>query len=55
MGVELAGAMVGMLCIAMGLADSSKQGMGARGVIVARGLAEAVRLGKVLGAEEHYF
>ncbi len=54
-GVELAGAMVGMLCIAMGLADSLKQGMGARGVIVARGLAEAVRLGKVLGAEEHSF
>ena len=54
-GVELAGAMVGMLCIAMGLADSLQQGLGARGVIVARGLAEAVRLGKVLGAEEHSF
>lgn len=54
-GIELAGAMVGMLCIALGLADSLQQGLGARGVIVARGLAEAVRLGKVLGAEEHSF
>lgn len=54
-GVELAGAMVGMLSIALGLADSLQQGLGARGVIVARGLAEAVRLGKALGAEEHSF
>lgn len=54
-GIELAGAMTGMLCIAMGLADSLQQGLGARGVIVARGLAEAARLGKVLGADEHSF
>ena len=54
-GVELAGVIVEVLSIGLGLADSLNQGAGARGVIVARGLAEASRLGKVLGADEHSF
>ena len=44
-GVELAGAMVSVLTVAMGIADAMKQGIGVRGVIVTRGLAEASRLG----------
>ncbi len=54
-GVELAGAMVGVLTVAMGISDSMKQGIGVRGVIVTRGLAEASRLGASLGAEDRTF
>ena len=54
-GVELAGAMVTMISMGIGLADSLRKGFSARGVIVARGLAEASRLGQALGAEEHSF
>ena len=54
-GVELAGAMVGVLTVAMGISDSMKQGIGVRGVIVTRGLAEASRLGAALGAEDRTF
>jgi glycerol-3-phosphate dehydrogenase (NAD(P)+) len=54
-GVELAGAMVTIITIALGLADSLNQGIGVRGIIVARGLAEASRLGLAIGAEEHSF
>ena len=54
-GVELAGAMVGVLTMAMGLADALQQGIGVRGVIVTRGLAEATRLGAALGATDKTF
>jgi glycerol-3-phosphate dehydrogenase (NAD(P)+) len=54
-GVELAGAMVGVLTVAMGISDAMKQGIGVRGVIVTRGLAEASRLGAALGAEDRTF
>lgn len=54
-GVELAGAMVGVLTVAMGISDAMKQGIGVRGVIVTRGLAEASRLGATLGAEDRTF
>ena len=54
-GIELAGAMVTIITIALGIADSLNQGIGVRGIIVARGLAEASRLGLALGAEEHSF
>jgi glycerol-3-phosphate dehydrogenase (NAD(P)+) len=54
-GVELAGAMVGVLSVAMGISDAMQQGIGVRGVIVTRGLAEASRLGAALGAEDRTF
>ena len=54
-GVELAGAMVDVLTILLGVADAQRQGTGAHGIIVSRGLAEAVRLGNALGASEHTF
>ena len=52
LGVELAGAMVRALTIALGIADGLNQGVGVRGVIVTRGLHEASRLGTKLGAKE---
>ena len=54
-GVELAGAMVSVFTIVMGLADAMQQGVGVRGVIVTRGLAESIRLGRALGAQEATF
>jgi glycerol-3-phosphate dehydrogenase (NAD(P)+) len=54
-GVELAGAMVRVLGVALGIADGVDFGVGARGVIVTRGLAEATRLGEALGAHPKTF
>ena len=54
-GVELAGAMVHVLGVALGIADGVGMGVGARGVIVTRGLAEATRLGEALGAHPKTF
>lgn len=54
-GVELAGAMVVVLAVACGLADGLDLGVGVRGVIVTRGLAEATRLGQALGADPRTF
>ena len=54
-GVELASSMVEALTIALGLADSLEQGIGVRGVIVTRGIAEVTRLGDKLGANAHSF
>jgi glycerol-3-phosphate dehydrogenase (NAD(P)+) len=54
-GVELAGAMVRVLGVALGIADGVDFGVGARGVIVTRGLAEATRLGEALGAHPQTF
>jgi len=54
-GVELAGTMVDVLSIAMGLSDGLQFGIGSRGVIVTRGLAECTRLGRALGAQESTF
>jgi glycerol-3-phosphate dehydrogenase (NAD(P)+) len=54
-GVEMAGAIVRVLSVALGLADALKLGVGVHGVIVTRGLAEARRLGRALGAEEGTF
>ncbi|MEL6342356.1 MAG: hypothetical protein AAFV53_04440 [Myxococcota bacterium] len=55
LGVELAGAMVQILSVAMGLSDAMQQGVGVRGVLVTRGLAEASRLGRALGADDQTF
>ena len=54
-GVQLASALVSCLTIALGIADALNQGVGVRGVIVTRGIAEAGRLGKKLGAQENTF
>jgi glycerol-3-phosphate dehydrogenase (NAD(P)+) len=54
-GVELAGAMVRVLGVALGIADGVDLGVGALGVIVTRGLAEATRLGEALGAHPKTF
>ncbi|MEC8424759.1 MAG: NAD(P)-binding domain-containing protein, partial [Myxococcota bacterium] len=55
LGVELAGAMVSVLSVAVGLADGLRLGVGVQGVIVTRGLAEARRLGRALGADDATF
>ncbi len=54
-GVELAGAMVSVLAVAVGIADGINLGIGARGVIITRGIAEATRLGAALGASPQTF
>lgn len=54
-GVELAGAMVSVLSVAVGIADGLRLGVGVQGVIVTRGLAEARRLGRALGADDGTF
>ena len=50
-GIQLAGAMVPVLTAAVGMADGAGLGPAARGLIVARGLAEARRLARALGAD----
>lgn len=54
-GVELAGAAVSVLSVAVGVADGLKLGVGVRAVIVTRGIAEVVRLGRALGADAETF
>lgn len=54
-GIQLASAMVGALTIALGIAEALNQGVGVRGVIVTRGIAEAIRLGEKLGANPATF
>lgn len=49
-GVELAGALVQVLSAVIGIADGLDLGVGVRGVVVSRGLAEGARLGAALGA-----
>jgi glycerol-3-phosphate dehydrogenase (NAD(P)+) len=50
-GVEVAGAISNVTAIATGIADGLSMGETARGVLAARGLSEATRLGLALGAE----
>ncbi len=54
-GVELAGAAVNVLSAVVGMADALRLGVGVRGVIVTRGLAEIARLGDALGADPATF
>jgi len=54
-GVELAGAMVDALAVAVGIAEGVDYGVGAKGVIITRGIAEATRLGEALGADPKTF
>jgi glycerol-3-phosphate dehydrogenase (NAD(P)+) len=54
-GVELASALAGTYAIGLGMADGLGVGTGARAVIVARAMAEAVRLGVAMGAQAKTF
>lgn len=54
-GVELAGAAVSVLSVAVGITDGLKLGVGVRSVVVTRGIAEIVRLGRTLGADAETF
>lgn len=54
-GVEWAGALKNILAIAAGALDALKLGWNARAMLVTRGLAEMVRFGTVMGAEEATF
>jgi glycerol-3-phosphate dehydrogenase (NAD(P)+) len=55
LGVELAGACTATYAVVLGLAAALGQGVSVRGVIVTRGLAEANRLGRALGADDATF
>jgi glycerol-3-phosphate dehydrogenase (NAD(P)+) len=54
-GVEVAAAMVGLLALAAGYARGFGIGPAALGVVMTRGLAEAARVGALLGADERTF
>ncbi len=54
-GVELASALSGAYTVALGLADGLDTTPGPRAVLVTRAVAEASRLGCVVGAEERTF
>lgn len=54
-GVELAGAMTRVLAVAVSLADRMHLGPGVRGLVVSRGLAEAVRLAEAMGVGTEAF
>jgi len=50
-GVQLGGVAKNILAIAVGVSDALQYGANARSALITRGLAEMMRLGKVLGAE----
>ena len=52
-GVELAGTMTHLFSIALGLVDQLQKGSSARGVIIARALAEASRLNDALKGDQN--
>ncbi|MHC4840128.1 MAG: NAD(P)H-dependent glycerol-3-phosphate dehydrogenase [Planctomycetota bacterium] len=54
-GVELAGAAKNVIAIAAGIIDGLKLGDNTKAALLARGLAEIVRLGNALGANERTF
>ncbi len=54
-GVEWAGVLKNILAIASGAVDEMKLGWNARALLVTRGLAEMVRFGMAMGAEESTF
>ncbi|MCB9658044.1 MAG: NAD(P)-binding domain-containing protein [Sandaracinaceae bacterium] len=55
LGVELASASVGVLAIAVGIAQGLDVGPGALAVLCTRGMSEATRLGVKMGASTHTF
>jgi glycerol-3-phosphate dehydrogenase (NAD(P)+) len=54
-GVELAGAVKNVIAIAAGVCDGLKAGHNAKSALLARGLAEIVRLGEAMGASRETF
>jgi glycerol-3-phosphate dehydrogenase (NAD(P)+) len=54
-GVEWAGTLKNILAIASGALDAMNLGWNARALLITRGLAEIVRFGKALGAQESTF
>lgn len=55
LGVELAGALKNVIAIAAGIIDGAGLGTNAKSALLARGLAEIVRLGAALGARPETF
>ena len=55
LGVELGGALKNVIAIASGITDGLGLGHNARAALITRGLAEIVRLGVSLGADERTF
>jgi glycerol-3-phosphate dehydrogenase (NAD(P)+) len=51
-GAELGGSVKNVLAVATGICDGMSLGLNARAALVTRGLAEMMRLGRVLGARE---
>lgn len=51
-GVQLGGAVKNVLAVAVGVSDGLGFGANARSALITRGLAEMMRLGSALGAEE---
>ena len=54
-GVEIGGALKNVIAIASGITDGMGLGHSARAALITRGLAEIVRLGVSLGADERTF
>ncbi len=54
-GVEIASAMVGLLALAVGYAQTIGLGPGTLGVLATRGIFEAARIGALRGAQERTF
>jgi glycerol-3-phosphate dehydrogenase (NAD(P)+) len=54
-GVELGGALKNVIAIASGISDGLGLGHNARAALITRGLAEIVRLGRAMGADERTF
>ncbi|MEQ8844327.1 MAG: NAD(P)H-dependent glycerol-3-phosphate dehydrogenase [Phycisphaerales bacterium] len=54
-GVELAGAIKNVIAIAAGILDGLQAGYNAKSALLARGLAEIVRLGSAMGAQAETF
>lgn len=55
LGVELGGALKNVIAIASGISDGLNLGFSARAALITRGLAEIIRLGVAMGAEEKTF
>ncbi|RMG11430.1 MAG: hypothetical protein D6729_18030 [Deltaproteobacteria bacterium] len=54
-GVEVAGAIANVAILAAGLSDALELGDTARGILLTRGLIEAIRVGVALGADDATF
>ena len=54
-GVELGGALKNVMAVATGIAEGMGLGFNARAALITRGLAEMIRLGVALGAEDTTF